>query len=172
VYPDGRPQPSSERLPDLRYELACSLHGTKADPLLRPLIDLPATIAATRELHLREARDPRTVELLWATCWLMRTSDARRFGPFDERFTTYDEDVDMCRRLADDGRLALLVPSVSLVHVGGASSDPKHKRRLMRAGRAQYYRMHGGRPRELAYRTIVTGADAARAINPARLRRG
>ncbi len=172
VYPDGRPQPSSERLPDLRYELACSLHGTKADPLLRPLIDLPATIAATREVHLREGREPRAVELLWATCWLMRTRDARRYGPFDERFTTYDEDVDTCHRLVDDGRLVLLVPGVSLVHVGGASSDPERKRRLMRAGRARYYRVHGGRPRELAYRAIVTGADAARSINPARLRRG
>jgi N-acetylglucosaminyl-diphospho-decaprenol L-rhamnosyltransferase len=172
VYPDGRPQPSSERLPDLRYELACSLHGTKADPLLRPLIDLPATIAATREVHLREARESRAVELLWATCWLMRTGDARRYGPFDERFSTYDEDVDTCRRLVDDGRLVQLVPSVSLVHAGGASSDPTRKRRLMRAGRARYYRVHGGRPRELAYRAIVTGADAARSINPARLRRG
>ena len=39
-------------LPSLRYELARNLRGTKADRLLRPLIDLEATIAATRELHL------------------------------------------------------------------------------------------------------------------------
>ncbi len=171
VYPDGTPQPSGERLPDLRYELACNLHGTKADPLLRPLLDLPAVIAATREAHLREAREPRVVEFLWATCWLLRTVDAVRYGPFDERFTTYDEDADLCRRLVDDGRSAYLVPTVSLVHVGGASSDPERKRRLMRSGRARYYRRHGGLSSALAYRTIVTGADAAKRLG-GRLRTG
>lgn len=162
VYPDGTAQPSGERLPSLRYELACNLHGTKADRLLRPLIDLPAIIAATRELHLDEGSVPRAVESLWATCWLIRTVDAGRYGPFDERFTTYDEDVDLCRRLADDGRLAVYVPSVALVHVGGASSDPARKRRLMRSGRGRYYRRHGGLAAALAYRAILLGADTAK----------
>jgi GT2 family glycosyltransferase len=162
VYPDGTPQPSGERLPSLRYELACNLHGTKADRLLRPLIDLQATIAATRELHLDAGIAPRPVESLWATCWLVRTADAQLYGPFDERFTTYDEDVDLCRRLADDGRLAVYVGAVSLVHAGGASSDPAGKQRLMRSGRRRYYRRHGGLPAALAYRAILLGADAGK----------
>jgi N-acetylglucosaminyl-diphospho-decaprenol L-rhamnosyltransferase len=159
VYPDGTPQPSGERLPSLRYELARNLNGTKATTLLRPLINLPATIAATRDLHLRERTAPLAVEFLWATCWLMRLADARRYGPFDERFTTYDEDLDLCRRLADDNRLVVYLPSVSLVHVGGASSDPARKQRLMRTGRGRYYRRHGGLKAAVAYHAILLGAD-------------
>jgi GT2 family glycosyltransferase len=164
VYPDGAAQPSGERLPSLRYELARNLHGTKAGTLLRPLIDLPATIAATRELHLRDRSAPLAVEFLWATCWLLRLSDARRYGPFDERFTTYDEDVDLCRRLADDSRLVVYVPFASLVHVGGASSDPAHKQRLMRNGRRRYYRRHGGLSAAVAYHAILLGADVGKRI--------
>ena len=84
IYPDGSPQPSGERLPTLRYELACNVHGTKLDRLLRPLVDLPAVIAETRAMYLREPIEPTFVEFLWATCWLLRTADARRYGPFDE----------------------------------------------------------------------------------------
>lgn len=163
VYPDETPQPSGERLPSLRYELARNLQGTKAAWLLRPVIDIPATIAATRELHLHESA-PQSVEFLWATCWLMRTSDARRYGPFDERFTTYDEDVDLCRRLADEGRLVVYVPSVSLVHVGGASSDVASKQRLMRTGRRRYYRRHNGLIAALAYCAILLGVDAVKRV--------
>jgi GT2 family glycosyltransferase len=161
---DGSPQPSSERLPSLRYELACNFHGTKLDRLLRPFVDFSAAITDTREANIPPSTHPRAVEFLWATCWLLRTSDARHYGPFDERFTTYDEDLDLCRRLSDDGRLAFYVPSVSVIHVGGASSDPRRKQRLMRAGRRRYYRRHGGIAKALAYRTIVSGADAAKGL--------
>jgi GT2 family glycosyltransferase len=164
VYPDGTPQPSTERFPGLRYELACNFHGTKADSLLRPLVDLSATIAETRELHLLDAREPRAAEFLWATCWLARTTDARRYGPFDESFTTYEEDLDLCRRLADDDRLAVIVPTTSLIHVGGTSSDPGRKLRLMRDGRWRYYRRHAGLPTAIAYRAIIQGADGAKRL--------
>ena len=157
IYPDGRAQLSSERFPDLRYELARSVRGTKAEILLRPLLDVGATIAETQQRDLRESREPRTTEFLWATCWLARTSDARRYGPFDERFTTYDEDLDLCRRLAQAGRLAVYVPAVSVAHVGGASSDPARKRRLLRTGRWRYYRRHAGLRTALAYRATVEG---------------
>jgi len=57
-----------------------------------------------------------------------------------------------------------------LVHVGGASSDPERKRRLMRAGRDRYYRRHGGLPATLAYRAIVQGAEGAKRIAARRRR--
>jgi GT2 family glycosyltransferase len=161
---DGSLQPSSERLPSLRYELACSFHGTKLDRLLRPFVDFSATIRDTREANIPMSTASRTVEFLWATCWLLRTSDARHYGPFDERFTMYDEDLDLCRRLSDDGRLAFYVPSVSVIHVGGASSDPRRKQRLMRVGRRRYYRRHGGISQALAFSAIVNGADAAKGL--------
>jgi N-acetylglucosaminyl-diphospho-decaprenol L-rhamnosyltransferase len=162
VFPDRSPQPSGERFPSLRYELACNFHGTKMDRMLRPFIDLSATIAVTRDLRPDDAQEPRAVEFLWATCWLVRAADARRYGPFDESFTTYDEDLDLCRRLTGTGRSVVYVPSVSLVHVGGASSDPARKRRLMRTARARYYRRHGGLASAVVYRAIVSGADTAR----------
>ena len=51
--------------------------------------------------------------------------------------------------------------SVSLVHVGGGSSDSAHKHRLMRAARTRYYMRHGGLPAALAYRAILVSADFA-----------
>jgi GT2 family glycosyltransferase len=168
VYPDGTSQLSSERFPGLRYELARNVRGTKAEALLRPLLDVSTTIATTQERHLRNSREPRSTEFLWATCWLLRTPDAQHYGPFDEQFTTYDEDLDLCRRLADDDRTTVYVPSVSLGHVGGASSDPARKRRLLRAGRWRYYRRHRSLPAALAYRATVEGVDLAKRLSSQR----
>jgi N-acetylglucosaminyl-diphospho-decaprenol L-rhamnosyltransferase len=150
TFADGRPQTSSEDLPTLGFELACAIRGTKLGALARPLFDADARVARTRQQALAAERTTRRTEFLWATCWLLRRADFESLGLFDERYVTYDEDVDFCRRLQARGRVALYVPSARLVHLGGASSTSAAKEAMMRRGRSRYYRTHHGRMSALA----------------------
>jgi N-acetylglucosaminyl-diphospho-decaprenol L-rhamnosyltransferase len=160
VYPDGRPQMSSERFPGLSYELARVLRGTKAQRLLRPAFDVERVLARTRQEDRATERGARDTDFLWATCWLVRRADVEDGGLFDEAFVTYDEDLDLCRRLRSRGRRVVYVPGVSVVHLGGSSSTSERKRKLMEIGRRRYYRRHHGRATAAAYTLLSAGAGA------------
>jgi len=155
VYPDGRLQASSEQFPGLAYEAARLLRGTKAQALLRPVLDVDAQLARVRQEDREGERAPRDTDFLWATCWLLRRSDMEAYGLFDEAFVTYDEDLDLCRRLRGAGRRIVYVPGVSVVHLGGSSSTSERKRKLMEIGRRRYYRRHHGRATALAYTLLA-----------------
>ncbi|MCW2993584.1 MAG: glycosyl transferase, group 2 family [Conexibacter sp.] len=157
VYPDGRPQASSEQFPGLVYEAARLLRGTKAQALLRPVLDVDAQLARVRQEDREAERVTRDTDFLWATCWLLRRSDMEAYGLFDEAFVTYDEDLDLCRRLRGAGRRIVYVPDVSVVHLGGSSSTSERKRKLMEIGRRRYYRRHHGRVTALTY-TMLAGS--------------
>ncbi len=152
TFPDGRPQHSSQQLPTLRFELARVLHGTRAASAARGVFDTEHEIAASRQHALVEAREARRTRFLWATCWLIAREEIIRHGLFDERYTTYDEDLDFCRRLLDRGRAPLFVPGAQLVHLGGASSTTSAKQAMMQRGRQRYYRDHHGRLSALLFR--------------------
>jgi GT2 family glycosyltransferase len=160
VYADGRPQLSSERFPGLVYELARVLRGTKAQALLRPVLDLERVLARTRQEDRATERGARDTDFLWATCWLVRRADVEEGGLFDEAFVTYDEDLDLCRRLRTRGRRVVYVPGVSVVHLGGSSSTSERKRKLMEIGRRRYYRRHHGRATAAAYTALSAVAGA------------
>jgi GT2 family glycosyltransferase len=155
VFPDGHPQPSSQRLPSLAFEFAAAVRGTKLAhlPVLRRSNDLVSRVVRGD----LEARDPRRTGFLWATCWLLKRAYVARHGLFDQRFPLYDEDLDFCRRLAATGLCAIYVPHVVLVHLGGASSAPLAKLRAMRRGRARYYRVNDGALAAFVYQFLVGG---------------
>lgn len=44
-------------------------------------------------------------------------------GPFDEGFFMYSEEMDLCRRLKDEGRRIVYVPEAQVIHFEGKSSD-------------------------------------------------
>jgi N-acetylglucosaminyl-diphospho-decaprenol L-rhamnosyltransferase len=162
VFPDGRVQTSSESFPGLDVEAARLLHGTRLGRLARPCFDSDARLRRARQVGLIDSRTPRDTDFLWATCWLIRRDDIPSNGLFDSRFSTYDEDLDFCRRQRDRGRRVVYVPEATLVHVGGQSSQPELKQRLERQGRARYYREHGGRVKSLAFRSLTAGFDRVR----------
>jgi GT2 family glycosyltransferase len=161
VFPDGRVQTSSEQFPDLAFEAARLLHGTRLGRITRTWFDAEARLRTTRQAALVDDRQPRDTEFLWATCWLMRRADVRE-TLFNPSFVTYDEDLDFCRRQRDRGRRIVYVPGVTLVHVGGQSSAPGVKPRLERRGRARYYREHGGRATSLLFRSLSGAFGQAR----------
>jgi GT2 family glycosyltransferase len=164
---DGTPQHSSQHFPTLRFELARALHRTRIGIAARSLFDPAQVIAQSRQHELVESRLPRRTSFLWATCWLIARQEIVQHGLFDERYTTYDEDLDYCRRLQRRGRAALFVPSVRLVHLGGASSTTAAKTTMTRRGRTRYYGDHHGRVSELLHR-FALGA----LVDLKRLKRG
>jgi len=53
---------------------------------------------------------------------LVRASDFRAVGGFDERFFCYVEDIDLCFRLRLLGRATMQIPSATVRHIGGGVS--------------------------------------------------
>jgi GT2 family glycosyltransferase len=152
---DGSPQHSSQSFPTARVELARALHGTRVGIALRPLFNTGRIIAQARQHALLESRVPRRTEFLWATCWLITREEVQRHGLFDEGYSTYDEDLDFCRRLHERGRSALFVPGAHLVHLGGASSPTSAKTTMMQRGRRRYFDEHTGAVCAFLYRFVV-----------------
>jgi len=155
VFPDGRPQPSAQRLPSLAFEFAAAVRGTRVSRL--PMLRRSRRLAGSGVHGDPEAREPRAAGFLWATCWLLKRQYVDRHGLFDQRFPLYDEDLDFCRRLAASGLCAIYVPQVVLVHIGGASSAPVAKLHAMRRGRAAYYRVHDGALAAFVYKYLIGG---------------
>lgn len=149
---DGSPQHSAEHFPTLRFELARALHQTRVGLATRSLFDPAEVIAEARQHALLASREPRRTAFLWATCWLIEREEIVQHGLFDERYSTYDEDLDFCRRLQRRGRAALFVPGVRLIHLGGSSSSTAMKSALTRRGRIRYFGDHHGRVTALCYR--------------------
>jgi GT2 family glycosyltransferase len=162
VFPGGQVQTSSEHFPDLAFEAARMLHGTRLARLTGRWFDAEARLHRTRQRALIHERTPRDTDFLWATCWLLRRADIPSGELFRAGFTTYDEDLDFCRRQRDRERRVVYVPEVALLHLGGQSSVPATKQRLERRGRARYYREHGGRARSLAFLSLTACFNWAR----------
>ncbi len=164
-YRSGQVQSSSERFPNLRFELARGLAGTKLETILRPVFDGQGVIRDVRRSQLVGSDEAHDTDFLWATCWLLRRSDIEKLGLFDESFSTYDEDLDYCRRLRNQNRRVVYVPSASLVHLGGASSTSSHKAQLERAGRVRYYERHRGRRVALTFRVMMAAIGGLKTMN-------
>jgi GT2 family glycosyltransferase len=147
VYPTGQVQYSAGLLPDLSYEFAHAMKGTRLGRALRRIFDSDRKVAEIHQVaSTLQNRGTRETDFLWATCWLIRHSDVSREGLFDEAFPMYDEDLDFCLRARRRGRKLLYVPEAELVHLGGASSGSSGaKLRLMRSARRRYYEKHHGR---------------------------
>lgn len=154
VWPTGDIQPSAQRLPSLKYELALTLRSNYLYPgMVRRLVE--DTVLNVEGQAGKPEQDPWSPEMLWATCWLLRRSDIRRYGLFDERFGLYDEDLDFCFRTRRRGGTLLYVPSVELVHIGGASSNARAKSALVRRARRRFYTTHQGALAGLAYAALA-----------------
>ncbi len=90
-------------------------------------------------------------------CLLVRREAFERIGGFDERFHYWFEDVDLCRRLWAEGRVAY-VHDARFEHVGGASFArwPRPRAIVTRhASLLRYLAKHHPRREQLALRLVV-----------------
>jgi GT2 family glycosyltransferase len=100
-----------------------------------------------------------------ATCLIFRHEALERVGLFDESFVIFYEEVDLSRRLADDGWETWFVPEAEVVHAGGITRQRQEVSTEVQAryraianhypgSKYLYFRKHTGRSAELALRAI------------------
>ncbi|MEX1112270.1 MAG: glycosyltransferase family 2 protein [Candidatus Andersenbacteria bacterium] len=98
---------------------------------------------------------PQPVGWVSGGAMMLRRSEALALGGFDESFFLYWEDVDLCRRLEEDGKNIVLYPDVSVRHIRGASlTDLSRKTRLYDESADRYFRKHYATPIWLLYRLL------------------
>lgn len=139
VYSDGRPQPSRRRFPTLRMALAESTPWEWHFPHNR----------LARAYRLEDRSDDATQEVDWVTgaCMLVRREIWEQVGAFDERFFMYSEELDWCRRIVAAGWHVVYLPTATVIHYEGASSEQVVAARSIRfnASKIHYFRKHHGR---------------------------
>jgi N-acetylglucosaminyl-diphospho-decaprenol L-rhamnosyltransferase len=113
-----------------------------------------------QDLDARPGSDP-PVDWVAGVCLLVPRACFDLVGGFDERFFMYAEEVDLQRRLALSGVPRVYVGSVSLEHVGGASSDPLRSRAWLAESRVTYAAKWGQLGRLRALLTGVALVNAA-----------
>lgn len=115
VYPDGRPQHSAFRFPDL-VQVAVDLFPD----LLGRLYDSPLNGRYPAAAY--EGRRPFRADFVLGACMLGRYRALADVGFFDEQFFMYCEEVDLAFRLRRAGWEILCEPRAVVVHHGGAST--------------------------------------------------
>ncbi len=111
MLPSGEPQESPRRFYDLATVLA---RRTPAGRLAGP--------AAASARHVERPCEAGDVDWVTGAAMLLDRTAVPADGPFDERFFLYFEDVDLCRRLAAQGRRVRFVPDAVVDHRFGAAS--------------------------------------------------
>jgi GT2 family glycosyltransferase len=86
----------------------------------------------------------RTVDIVSGCLFLMRVTDWRSMGGFDERYFVYGEDADLSLRArAQTGRTCAITPAAEMVHAVSASSSSRaDKMELLLNGRIALARTH------------------------------
>jgi GT2 family glycosyltransferase len=110
------------------------------------------------------------VEQPAGACLLVRRDTFERAGGFDERYWFWYEDVDLARRLHEQGRV-LHVPAAVFRHRGGETFkqwDRERGTRSMFHGALHYAEQHLPRSRQIAFALIVVAVSAARVARLAR----
>jgi len=96
---------------------------------------------------LRYSQKPREVGWLSGACLLARRAAVEAAGLFDEEFFLYFEDIDLCRRMTDQGFKLVFIPAVRISHVGGAATCARRWQSRLEYRRSQlrFYNKHNSR---------------------------
>lgn len=104
---------------------------------------------------------PVQVDWLVGAAFMLPLADFHDVGGMDERFFMNSEEIDLQRRLAARGLPRVYLPSVSVTHEGGGSSDPARRRQWLVTAQVRYAAKWGGARRlraALAGATVVNFA--------------
>jgi GT2 family glycosyltransferase len=91
-------------------------------------------------------------------CFLARVDSVLQIGGFDTKYFAYREEHDLSTRLINNGGSIAYYPSLTLIHIGSASSDrqPYLKQFLTTRGQLIYGKKHVRGSAKLLYYTIVS----------------
>lgn len=110
-YPDGSPQWSGGREPDLLWLFA---QATGLPALL-------GRLPAWRRLKPLHPEAPVDVDWVSGAAMAVRASVWRDLGPFDATYGFYGQDLDLCLRARDRGWRVRLLPGFQALHHQGAT---------------------------------------------------
>jgi hypothetical protein len=103
------------------------------------------------------------IKKIYGGCFLVRKEVLDRIGYFDEQYFMYVEDVDLCKRIIDDGWKIYYLSDSTIIHYCGASSNKagSHFSVLMKCeSRGKYIKKYYGKSGFCLYKTIVfTGSN-------------
>lgn len=133
---DGSPQDSAFAFPGLGQAVS-------------DLLPLPARVRGSR-LNGRLWSDgpARDVSYVLGAFMLLRRRAYELVGGFSSAYWMYAEEVDLCRRLRDDGWRVRYVPTAHVTHMRAATTSAHDAEMLpqLYRSRARWYRRHSARP--------------------------
>jgi len=94
---------------------------------------------------------PYKVDVIAATCMLVRIAALRDIGGMDESYFMYGEDVDWCIRARHKGYALEIVPAARARHGGARSSAPQTHVRLILQNRVRMMRARAGLGTQAAF---------------------
>ncbi len=136
---DGSPQHSYGNFPSLGEALAGAL-------LLPDLFPRSPWVKRRAILPLLSRTDPLDVDYIVGADLALRREVYNEFGLFDEQFTAYTEEADLCYRVHRAGRWKIVfVPKAEIVHLYSMSySDPRRKIQQQMRSNDYFLRKHHG----------------------------
>jgi N-acetylglucosaminyl-diphospho-decaprenol L-rhamnosyltransferase len=137
-YPDGSRQSSRRRFPTFATALVESTvvqEWWSDNPILR-------------RYYVGDTPDDAIQPVDWVVgaCLLVRREAYEQVGGLDEGFFMYSEEMDWCRRIKDDGWEIVYLPTATVVHYGGKSSEQVVAARHIhfQSSKVRYFRKHHG----------------------------
>ncbi|MDO5633366.1 MAG: glycosyltransferase [Micrococcus sp.] len=161
LHEDGTPQYSGRHFPTILHqgvEWLTPLARFRDRPLLHELVG--------HDMGAVSAEHPYPVDWVMGAVMLVPMAEVRAVGGVDESYFMNSEEVDLQLRLRQRAVPSLVIPSVSVTHEGGASSDPL-KRRAWLVNSRRRYAEKWGHPRLLAG-TLRAATGVNFAVNAAR----
>jgi GT2 family glycosyltransferase len=137
-YPDGSLQPSRRRFP------------TMATALVESTVvqEWWADNAILRRYYMADTPDNevQAVDWLVGACLLVRRKAWEEVGGLDERYFMYSEELDWCRRIKDAGWGVVYLPTATVIHHEGKSSEQVVPARhiYFQSSKVRYFRKHHG----------------------------
>lgn len=111
-------------------------------------------IVGTRWARRPRHSDPAAIAPGWVSgvAMLLRRRDFVALGGFDEGYTMYFEDLDLCRRLVAAGKFVRREPSAGVVHQGGESwGSTRDQKRRFHQSKLRYFESLGASRLELGW---------------------
>lgn len=99
---------------------------------------------------------PISVNWVSGFCMLLRKEDFLGIGGFDSRIFLYFEDVDLCRRLREEGRNVILDRRATAMHYESTTTSTNSKRALYWAGLSRYWEIADS-PRRARVASTISG---------------
>lgn len=156
---------------------AASLHAASAghEPSIRTLLGhflllarIPLIGRSFPPFQLPQGSPAQAVDWVGGAALMVRRDAFLGVGGFDPAMFLYMEDVDLCRRLREQGWRIAYAPAVVVTHDLGGSQGSEQAERWIQAFHAYLRRRQGGRRARIGMATTAIGL-AARALLSARV---